>query len=202
MDRRCIRAVEAWKGIGLDTEAEAIVLARVDARDGAGMQRVEEACGSAGAGYVAVSTDEFEAEELLGVRRLAYPALERLGPTLLDDIAVPRSELARFIGRVSDLSDKVGVEIATFGHAGDGNLHPTILFERSPEGREAAASAFRLVVEIALDLGGTCTGEHGVGVLKLPFLPREQGGRLVDLHRAVKQAFDPGGVLNLGKGIA
>jgi glycolate oxidase len=202
MDRRCIEAVEAWKGIGLDVDAEAIVLAQVNAQDGAGMHRVEKACGSAGAGYAAVSSDEFEAEELLGIRRLAYPALERLGPTLLDDVAVPRSELVRFMGRVSELSDKVGVEIATFGHAGDGNLHPTIMFEGSAEGREAAMSAFRVVVEIALELGGTCTGEHGVGTLKLPFLPQEQGDRVIHLQRAVKRVFDPAGVLNPGKGIA
>lgn len=202
MDQRCITAVEEWKGLGLDTDAEALLIAQLEEAEAAAMGSIERACQEADAGYVAVSTDRFEAEELLTVRRLCYPALERLGPTLLDDVAVPRSELARFVGRVAELSDNVGVDIATFGHAGDGNLHPTILYENTPEGRVAAEAAFRVVVEIALEVGGTCTGEHGVGSLKIPFLSRELGSRSIELQRALKRAFDPAGILNPGKGIA
>jgi glycolate oxidase len=202
MDRRCIRAVDEWKGLGLDPGADAMVLAQVEDRDAANVARVEEACARAGAGTVAVSTDAFESEELLTVRRLTYPALERHGPTLLDDVAVPRSNLVRFIGTVSEISEEAGVEIATFGHAGDGNLHPTILYERTEEGRAAAGSAFERVVEAAIALGGTSTGEHGVGVLKLPFLGKEQGARLIDIQRRVKRAFDPLEILNPGKAIA
>jgi glycolate oxidase len=202
MDRRCIRAVEEWKGVGLDPGAEAMLLAQLEEHDAVGIGLVEGACAAAGASSVAVSTDEFEAEQLLTVRRLTYPALERLGPTLLDDVAVPRSELVRFIAGVSEISEDLGVEIATFGHAGDGNLHPTILYQRSVEGRAAAGSAFSRVVDLAIEVGGTCTGEHGVGSLKIPFLVREQGERVIDLQRGLKRVFDPMGVLNPGKGIA
>jgi glycolate oxidase len=201
MDRRSIQAVEEWKGLGLDTDAEAVVLAQVEERDRDEVSVLEKASESAGASYVAVSTDAFEAEELLNVRRLVYPALERRGPTLLDDVAVPRSELTRFMGRVSGISDRLKVEIATFGHAGDGNLHPTILFDDSAEGRATAALAFNAVVEAAIELGGTCTGEHGVGVLKLPFLALEQGHESLGIQAALKRTLDPAGILNPGRGI-
>lgn len=159
---------EGVEGLGLDPGAEALLLAQVEEPDALSIGRAEKACAAAGASCVAVSTDAFEAEQLLTVWRLTYPALERQGLTLLDDVAVPSSELVRFVAGVSEISEDLGVEIATFGHAGDGNLHPTILYQPSAEGRAAAGSAFSRVVDAAIEVGGTCTGEHGVGSLKVP----------------------------------
>jgi glycolate oxidase len=201
VDGRCIRAIEEWRSIGFDTTAQALVFAQTGTA--ADMAVVERACTSASATDLSVSTDAFEAGELLNVRRLVYPALERRGLTLLDDVAVPRSALTTLIARVEEIGDRTGTDIATFGHAGDGNLHPTIVYPpNDPDGRATALDAFGRIVDAAVDLGGTCTGEHGVGVLKRAFLPRELGGRQVALQRAIKRAFDPAGILNPGRGIA
>jgi glycolate oxidase len=201
VDGRCIRAVEEWRSIGLDTAAQALVF--VQTATAADMAIVEAACASADATDVSVSSDAFEAGELLNVRRQVYPALERQGLTLLDDVAVPRAALTTLIARVEEIAERTGADIATFGHAGDGNLHPTIVYAANdPEARATAFEAFGRIVEAALDLHGTCTGEHGVGVLKRSFVPREVGERQVALQRAIKRAFDPAGILNPGRGIA
>jgi glycolate oxidase len=201
MDRRSIQAVEAWKGLGLDLSARAVVLVQTD--DDAAMAIAEAACTSAGATDVTVSTDPFEAGELLNVRRLVYPALEREGQTLLDDVAVPRSALTTLIARIEHIAGRTGADIATFGHAGDGNLHPTILYDAANiESRAVASEAFGQIVDAAVELGGTCTGEHGVGVLKRPFLTGELGERQAALQRSIKHAFDPRGILNPGRAIA
>ena len=136
---------------------------------------------------------------LLLARRLALPALERLGPTLLDDVAVPKPALPQLITRIEEIARVRELVIGTFGHAGDGNLHPTIVFDAASEDR--AYAAFDDIVQATLALDGTITGEHGVGTLKTPFLTAMVGQAERDLMRRIKLAFDPNGILNPGKAI-
>ena len=137
---------------------------------------------------------------LLQARRLAIPALERQGQTLLDDIGVPRSRIPALLERTEAISAARDVTIGTFGHAGDGNMHPTIVI---PHGDEDALVrgklAFDDLLGAALDLGGTITGEHGIGVVKQPFLEREVGAGNLAVQRSIKRTLDPHDLLNPGK---
>jgi glycolate oxidase len=203
MDRATVRAVDEWKHMDLDLEAAAMLIGRSDAggeRGAAEIERMADACESAGATYVARSTDPMEADLLMTARRLALPALERQGSFLLDDVAVPLGRIPDLLDEIQRVADRRGVLIGTFGHAGDGNLHPTIVFDhRDPEAVARVRSAFEDIVRAALDLGGTITGEHGVGLLKKPFLADELGEAGLEAHRLVKRALDPLGILNPGK---
>jgi glycolate oxidase len=200
MDRAALRAVESYRPQGLDTEAGAMLLVKVDAGAGAEMARLQEACDAATASLVVVSEDEAEAELLCTARRLAYPALERRGQVLLDDVAVPLSKLPVMIRRVQEIGAAHAVEIATVAHAGDGNLHPMVVFEAGDTDVETRAHrAFEAVMDAAVALGGTITGEHGVGMHKRDALERQLGPVAMDLHARIKRAFDPDGILNPGK---
>jgi len=203
LDATTIAAIEQWKRMGLDTDAAALLLAQSDlpgelAADE--VARIEAACAAAGADLVFASTDPDEAELLLAARRFAYPALERLGDTLLDDVAVPRRRLTEMIEAVAVVARRNELTIGTFGHAGDGNLHPTIVYDRAdPDQVRRAETAFDDLVQAALDLGGTVTGEHGVGLLKREHLAQELGPVGAHLHRSIKTALDPRNILNPGK---
>jgi glycolate oxidase len=197
MDNATIRAVDDWKHIGLDRSAAAMLIAQVDVehpREPA--LAIEKAFAAAGATYTAVSTDATEAAELLGVRRMTHWAIERLGLILTEDVAVPRSKLAQMLARIEEIGREFDVVIATVGHAGDGNLHPCIVVDS-----DRAQPAADAVYQAALALGGTITGEHGVGSLKRDWLPAELGEVGMDVHRALKATFDPLGILNPGKAI-
>jgi glycolate oxidase len=147
--------------------------------------------------------DPAEGELLLEARRAALPALERLGTTMIDDVCVPRSRLAEFLGRVEEIADETQVTVAVVGHAGDGNMHPNVVFDETDEAQSKRAQrAFDLIMEVGLELGGTITGEHGVGVLKMAWLETELGPVAIELHRAIKRALDPQGILNPGKVVA
>jgi len=203
LDRTCLQAVEDWKHLGLSTTAEALLLAQIDAPGQAGDDEATEmtaAFTGAGALWAEQSTDEFEAEQLFAARRLAYPALERLGPVLTEDVCVPRSAVPAMLTAITEIAARHGVTIATIAHAGDGNLHPLIL---SPAGddtaRKAAQSSFEEILTAAIGLGGTVTGEHGVGLLKRGGLRQEVTPEVFALHRAVKQTFDPLDLFNPGK---
>jgi glycolate oxidase len=200
MDGAALRAVESYRPQGLDTDAGAMLLVKTDASAGAETERVQEACDAAGATFVAVSEDEGEAELLCTARRLAYPALERRGHVLLDDVTVPLPKLPAMIRRVQEIAAAHAVEIATVAHAGDGNLHPMILFDATDAKSTArAVAAFEAVMDAALGLGGTITGEHGVGTLKRGGLARQLGPVAMAVHARIKAAFDPDGILNPGK---
>jgi glycolate oxidase len=203
MDRTTVRAVEAFKPLGLDVESAALLLARSDAGGEQGVAectRMVAACEAAGATFVAHSADEAEGELLLVARRLAFPALERQGATLLDDVGVPLSRIAELLESVERIAERRGVLIGTFGHAGDGNMHPTLVFDRNdPDAVARARTAFDDILRVVLDMGGTITGEHGVGALKRPFLAAQLGPESMRLHRAIKDALDPLGLLNPGK---
>jgi glycolate oxidase len=147
------------------------------------------------------STDDpAEGDLLLAARRMALPALERLGSVLLDDVAVPRSRIAAFLDGCDAVAAECGLVIGVLGHAGDGNMHPTIVFDPTDADQRARAfTAFDDILELGLSLGGTIAGEHGVGTLKLEWLEREIGPVSLSVHRAIKDALDPAGLLNPGK---
>ncbi|MFL6137812.1 MAG: FAD-binding oxidoreductase [Frankiaceae bacterium] len=208
LDRTTLRAIDDWKRMGLDRDAAAMLIAQTDGSSGHGApeaagEAVRLVLEEAGAGLAVVSGDPGEAEALLAVRRLAYPAIERLGTALVEDVGVPRSRLPEMIGAIERIAAERGVMIATVGHAGDGNLHPVFVMP-GPRGVEVPAEVWAAADEVfraALALGGTITGEHGVGALKLPWLASELGETTLGVHRAIKAALDPLGVLNPGKGV-
>ena len=144
--------------------------------------------------------DPAEAELLLAARRSVLAALEPLGTTLIDDVAVPRTRLADLIEAVEEIAARLDVLIGVVGHAGDGNMHPTVVFDAAdPSATRRARQAFGEIMDAGLALGGTITGEHGVGVLKRAWLEREAGPVAMEVHRSVKAALDPLGILNPGK---
>ena len=160
-------------------------------------------CRAAGAQDVLEASDAAESSMLLEARRLAYPALERLGLVMVDDVAVPRSRLAAFLDGVEQIAARTGLLIGVVGHAGDGNMHPTVVVGRDDESALAAAGAtFDDVMQLGLDLGGTITGEHGVGLLKREWLEREVGPVSMQVQHGIKDLLDPQGLLNPGKVLA
>ncbi len=203
LDRHCLHAVNDWKNLGLETDAAAILLARVDAPGAAGDLEADAvlACfEAAGATWSARSEDASEADALFAARRLAYPALERLGPLLTEDVCVPVSAVPTMLSRIEAIAQQHDILIANIAHAGDGNLHPLLITDPGDEAaRRRAQSAFAEIITEALDLGGTVTGEHGVGLLKREGLAAELSPAVADLHRAIRAALDPHGILNPGK---
>ena len=155
---------------------------------------------AAGGVNVERASEQAEVDRLFLARRLAYPALERLGPVLTEDVCVPRGAVPEMLARIQAIAEANDVVIANIAHAGDGNLHPLII---APEGDDAAKArakvAFDGIIAECLALGGTVTGEHGVGLLKLPGLADELGERVIELHRSIKHALDPQNTLNPGK---
>ena len=204
IDRVCLHAVNAWKHAGLPENAAALLLAQTDLPDPAGQQEAEAIHAefvAAGASDAMLSTDEVEADALFEARRLAYPALEQRGQAMLtEDVCLPRGELAEMLTRIGEIAERHDTLIATVAHAGDGNLHPMLLTAHGDEAAKTRAqAAFDDIVDAALELGGTVTGEHGVGLLKLSGMRRELGPEVVAMQRAIKAALDPHGILNPGK---
>jgi glycolate oxidase len=203
VDRQCLQAVDDWRSLGLTDAGNALLLARSDAPGAAGDEEADAilACfESAGATRSARSTDAAEAEALFAARRLVYPALERLGPVLTEDVCVPRTLVPEMLGRIERIAGRHEVRVANLAHAGDGNLHPMATIPRGDEdARRRAQDAFERVVDEAIAMGGTVTGEHGVGLLKRRGLAVEAGPAVLAVHRAVKDALDPAGIFNPGK---
>jgi glycolate oxidase len=204
LDRSCLEAVENWKHLGIDADANAMLLARVDSPGESGAAEAAAIAATmtdTGALWVEQSTDDAEAEALFEARRLAYPAFERLGPVLTEDVCVPRSAVPAMLEQVAKIGARHGVQIATIAHAGDGNLHPLIITPAGDDAARAAAQAAfdELLVE-AIAVGGTVTGEHGVGLLKRDGMLRELDPGAVAMQTAVRQALDPKGIFNPGKG--
>ncbi|MBE2999544.1 FAD-binding protein [Nocardiopsis sp. HNM0947] len=203
IDRFCLQAVDEWKNMGLSAEGEVLLLARSDLPGAAGEQEADQiqACFEGeGAVYAVRSTDQEEAEALFEARRLAYPALERLGPLLTEDVCVPKGSVPEMLGRIEQAARRFDTHIGNIAHAGDGNLHPLFIVPAGDaEAKKRAQEAFEVIVDEALELGGTVTGEHGVGLLKMPGAARELGPQVLQMHRALKQALDPAGVFNPGK---
>ncbi|MFI1941128.1 FAD-binding oxidoreductase [Streptomyces purpureus] len=202
MDRTTIRAVNQLAHMGLPDTTEALLLAAFDTPDPtADLLAVGELCTAHGATQVVPAEDAAESELLLQARRLSLTALETLKPaTMIDDVCVPRSRLADMIEGTSAVAEKYDLTIGLCAHAGDGNTHPVVCFDHhDPDESRRARESFDEIMALGLELGGTITGEHGVGVLKKEWLARELGPVGLELQRGIKQTFDPLGILNPGK---
>jgi glycolate oxidase len=199
MDQAAVRAVEAVRPMGLDTSMGALLLGQSDAGDDTAARMAGHA-EAAGATYVAVTDDPDEGELLMAARRMAIPCVERLGSVLIEDVGVPIPQIPALLAAVAAVADRHDTAIPVIGHAGDGNFHPLVTFDpNDPAAVERADVAFGAVMDAALDLGGTITGEHGVGSLKVAHLAVQLGPDVLGLSRRVKHALDPQGILNPGK---
>ncbi|GLY93016.1 FAD-linked oxidase C-terminal domain-containing protein [Actinoplanes sp. NBRC 103695] len=203
LDRATLQAVEEWKHLGLSADAEALLLAQIDTPGAAGAEEAAAVAGAftrAGALWAEQSTDEVEAEQLFAARRLAYPAMERLGPVLTEDVCVPRSAVPGMLAAIEEIGARHQVIIATIAHAGDGNLHPLIITPAGDDAaRVAAQAAFSEILEKAIAAGGTVTGEHGVGLLKRAGMRQELSPAVLAMQSAVKRTLDPLNLFNPGK---
>jgi glycolate oxidase len=203
MDRTSIQAVNDSYKLGFGDEVGALVIAQSDAGEVQGKVDIDTMAGcleKAGASDVIVAEDHAEGELLLAARRQVIPAFEGIGSMLMDDVCVPRDRLASLVEGVEKLSEECGLTVGIFGHAGDGNFHPGVIFDADdPAQRDAAQQVFDDIMRLGLELGGTITGEHGVGVLKRDLLAEEIGDLSLRVHRDIKRALDPLGILNPGK---
>ncbi|WP_370325507.1 FAD-binding oxidoreductase [Euzebya sp.] len=203
MDRSTIGAVNDFQRMDLDTDAAALLLIQSDLAGPARSEHVtaiEAACNANGASYIARTDDPDEGEALLQARRMALPAVEQRGVALLEDVGVPRSRVPALIEATERIAAERGIEIYSYGHAGDGNMHPTLCWAADDADEHARSMlAFDDILTAALELGGTTTGEHGVGLLKDGWLEREVGPASLAVQRQIKQALDPEGILNPGK---
>lgn len=204
LDQPTIKVVEDYSQIGLPTDVKAVLLIEQDGspevvdRD---IEKIIKVCEQEGAVSVQVASSEEEALALAAARRTALSALARLKPTtVLEDATVPRSELAKMVNAINKIADKYNLQICTFGHAGDGNLHPTCPTDaRNHEEMERVEMAFAEIFEKAVELGGTITGEHGVGVMKAPYLELKLGKEGIAVMKTIKLALDPNNIMNPGK---
>ena len=203
MDRPSIGMVEDYRPMGLDRSSAALLVGQADTPDAATDAETMATIALAhGADFATSSTDPVEAAMLLEARRLHYWAAEAKGRVLSEDIGVPRSRLADLLAGIGAVAERFGLPIATVGHAGDGNMHPAIVVSRDdPEAMLQAQAAADDICRLALDLGGTLSGEHGIGTLKRQWLPLQFDPHTHAAHRRVKAAFDPNGILNPGKAL-
>ncbi|MBI2842014.1 MAG: FAD-binding protein [Armatimonadetes bacterium] len=205
MDRTTIRAIEDFKKIGLPLEAGAMLLAEVDGTASAAVEEeaatVRRVIEEAGAESVEFAADSAARERVWEARRSALAALARVRPTtILEDVTVPLDRLAEMVSIVEKVARKYSLLVGTFGHAGDGNLHPTFLTDqRDPDETTRVEEAVGEIFIAAIDLGGTVSGEHGIGFAKSRFLPIEVGAPAMEVMRRIKHALDPNGILNPGK---
>lgn len=203
MDQTTMESIEEFKPMGLDTNAAALIIAQSDTGGDHAHTEISlmcQTCEEHGATLVTKATEEWETDAYLEARRLALPSLQKRGTVILDDVAVPTSQIPTLLRNINEIAAKFTLTIGTFGHAGDGNMHPTIVYDKdNEESVRAANSAFSEIVSTALKLGGTITGEHGVGILKRAFLHDELESDTYNLHKAIKHTFDPSGILNPGK---
>jgi len=204
LDQGTIRVVEEFARVGLPTDMAAVLVIGQDGdeltvrRD---MEKMAEICRDNEAAGIKLAQSEAEAEEVMTARRSALAALSRLRPTtILEDATVPRAQVAPMVEAIQQIAEKYQVQICTFGHAGDGNLHPTCMTDsRLHDEVERVERAFEEIFAAAIELGGTITGEHGVGVVKAPYLQWKLGDAGIALMQNIKRAFDPDNILNPGK---
>ncbi|PRH76974.1 FAD-binding oxidoreductase [Streptomyces solincola] len=202
MDRTTLQAVNRLGSMGLPETTEALLLAAFDTPDPApDLAAVADLCTAAGATQVVPAEDAAESELLLQARRMSLTALEAVSSaTMIDDVCVPRSQLAAMLDGTTAIAAKYDLTIGVCVHAGDGNTHPVVCFDHhDPDESRRARESFDAIMALGLELGGTITGEHGVGVLKKDWLARELGPVGVELQRSLRRAFDPLGILNPGK---
>jgi glycolate oxidase len=202
MDNGSINAVEDLVSMGLDRRAGALLMARSDAPGAAAAEEIASmsaACEGCGAVEVFTTGDPDEGEAFTAARRAAFPAMERLGTLLLEDVGVPVPQLPALVHGIREIAAARETHIVLVAHAGDGNTHPIIAYPPDDPAAEARARrAFGEVMDLAIGLGGTITGEHGVGRLKAPWLPAQLGADVIALTQRIKDALDPDGILNPG----
>jgi glycolate oxidase len=203
MDRTTIRAVDDAHNLGLDRDAAAMLMIESDlpgAAAGAALEIAARACDAAGATATLIASDPQEADWLRQARRMAFHAMERLGVARMEDVGVPRGRVPQLLAAIERIADEQGLLIATFGHVGDGNLHPNIILDRSdPDGEAKLHRATDALYRAAIDLGGTVTAEHGIGLARREYLELQRGPGAMAMMRAIKTALDPQGILNPGK---
>ena len=207
MDDTAIVCIEEAMNLGLPLDVEAILIVETDGFDKDGVQSeidaIAQICRTRGASDVRVAQTEAQRADLWKARRSVSPSLARRAPNKLgEDISVPRSQIPEAVRRIKEVSQRYGLPIVVFGHAGDGNLHPNVLFDkRDPEQWALVEQIVAEIFRIAVDLGGALSGEHGVGTLKLPYLESNVGKISIDVQQSIKQALDPKGILNPGKAL-
>jgi len=205
MDSAAINAVEDKLRMGLDRSAAAMMVAATDDRGPSGAEDAEfmaKVFTDHGAKEVFSTSDPEEGEAFVAARRFAIPAVEAKGSLLLEDVGVPLPALADLVGGVAKIAANQDVMISVIAHAGDGNTHPLIVYDPADAAMvQRAQKAFGEIMDLAVGLGGTITGEHGVGRLKRPWLAGQLGPEVMDLNRRIKQALDPDGILNPGAAI-
>jgi len=202
IDNASINAVEDYRSMGLDRSAGALLLAQSDAPGAActaEIELMEAACTTAGAKEVFITTDPEESELFVAARRAAFPAIEARGSILLEDVGAPVPRLPELFAGIAAIADRYSLEIPVVAHAGDGNTHPIVVYDRGdPDARIRAYRAFDEIMHLAIGLGGTITGEHGVGRAKKAALPAQLGPEVMALSFTIKKALDPLGILNPG----
>jgi glycolate oxidase len=205
MDSATINAVEDKLRMGLDRGAGAMLVAASDERGHAGSDDAEVIAAiftEFGASEVFSTDDPDESEAFIAARRFAIPAVEEKGPLLLEDVGVPVPALADLVSGIARIAERHDLMIAVIAHAGDGNTHPLIVYDPDDAAMsERAQLAYGEIMDLAMDLGGTITGEHGVGRLKRPWLDAYLGPEAMALNRRIKDALDPQGILNPGVGV-
>ncbi len=204
LDRTTIECVESFARIGLPAGLAALLLIEVDGHPAVVEEEAAQIlglCRQNGALDITLAADAQEADRLKTARRAAFSALARLKPTtILEDATVPRSEVATMVRRISEIAAKYDLLLGNFGHAGDGNLHPTCLTdERDKDEMHRVELAFEEIFQAAIDLGGTITGEHGIGLAKKDFLRKSMPSMKMELLHKIKKSFDPNNILNPGK---
>jgi len=204
MDHAALACTEAYLKMGLPTDAEAMLLIDVDgSATGVEMaiRHIKAICGNRGVRKITVAKSSQEAATLWKARKSISPALFRLGPDKInEDIVVPRSRIPEMVAWIDDLRRRTGLQMVTFGHAGDGNIHFNIMLDKNDKAvLDKAEAAVEELFRHTLRLGGTISGEHGVGITKAAYVPMELGEEEIALMRRIKAAFDPKGILNPGK---
>ncbi|MCX5863442.1 MAG: FAD-binding protein [Deltaproteobacteria bacterium] len=204
MDSVTINCVEDHMNIGLPRDVEALLLIETDGHPEVVREEaevIEQACRACRAKTVKVARDSKEADELATGRRMALSALARVRPTtILEDVTVPRPAIPDMMATIRQAAQEYGITIGTFGHAGDGNLHPTCLTdERDKDEIDRVEQAYEVIFDKAISLGGTISGEHGTGISKAKYLPKMVGPKAIEVMKRIKHAFDPEGRLNPGK---
>ncbi|MEO7146766.1 MAG: FAD-linked oxidase C-terminal domain-containing protein [Terrimesophilobacter sp.] len=198
LDSTSLQLIDEYLGLDLSSQGQGYLLAQCDGSESATEANKIASILRSHRGTVEVSMDEQQGERLLAVRRSFHPALAARGTVLIEDVAVPRSRLPEMFAAIAVLEKKFGLSIPTVAHAGDGNLHPNFLVD-TPEIPQIVWDAAGELFAAAIRMGGTLTGEHGVGVLKKRWLGDELGSTQLELQRQIKHVFDPQGILNPGK---
>lgn len=204
MDNATIRTVEDYAHVGLPLDAEAVLLIEVDGMPEVVAKEANEVLRVLKTNHaddIQVAQNDAERDKLWAARRAALPALAKLRPTTyVEDATVPRSKVPEFLREVSRIAKEFNVTIGTFGHAGDGNMHPTIVCDsRDLKEMESVKKAMNEIFLSAIKLGGTLSGEHGIGLGKLPWMEQQHGSKVMDAMKSIKRALDPNLILNPGK---